>query len=189
MLPRLPRCSKVRFDRPYLHPFQPPGAEAEVKLTIHQQRFKAEGFASTGGQGVDVLVPFLWTWRGLPCGRRMPSPAPGSPAQNHPPRLLAPSSPPPAVWDSSIVLAKMFERHAARFAGKRCLDLSAGCGLPGVVLSKLGARVTATDLAPNLALLEKNAKANGGCCSGAPLGAAGLRLAWLWLSSCFAEQH
>jgi predicted nicotinamide N-methyase len=96
----------VRFDRPYLHPFQ--GGH----LTIHQQRFRELGFAST-------------------------------------------------VWDSSVVLAKHLENCAQRYAGKRCLDLSAGCGLPGIVLSKLRARVTATDLAPNLALLRKNAAANG----------------------------
>lgn len=68
----------------------------------------------------------------------------------------------PAVWDSSIVLGKLFERQADAVAGKRCLDLSAGCGLPGLVLAKLGAgSVVATDLAPNLPLLRKNAEANG----------------------------
>lgn len=36
-----------------------------------------------------------------------------------------------AVWDSSIVVAKFFERWGNRWAGKRCLDLSAGCGLVG----------------------------------------------------------
>ena len=37
-----------------------------------------------------------------------------------------------AVWDSSIVAVKMFEkRGAAALAGRRCLDLSAGCGLVG----------------------------------------------------------
>lgn len=35
------------------------------------------------------------------------------------------------VWDSSIVVAKYFERWGGRWAGKRCLDLSAGCGLVG----------------------------------------------------------
>lgn len=44
----LPACSKVRFDRPYMHPFKPPGAGEEAKLTIHQARFKEQGFASTG---------------------------------------------------------------------------------------------------------------------------------------------
>lgn len=108
---------RVRFERPYLHPLALPGGEGgaaqQQQLTVHQQRFRAEGFAST-------------------------------------------------VWDSSIVLAKYFERHAGRYAGARCLDLSAGCGLPGLVLARLGARVTATDLSPNLPLLEKNAAANGG---------------------------
>ena len=37
----------------------------------------------------------------------------------------------PAVWDSSIVMAKYFEVHAAELKGRRCLDLSAGCGLVG----------------------------------------------------------
>lgn len=61
------------------------------------------------------------------------------------------------------MLAKLFERQADAVAGKRCLDLSAGCGLPGLVLAKLGAgSVVATDLAPNLPLLRKNAEANGG---------------------------
>ena len=36
-----------------------------------------------------------------------------------------------AVWDSSIVMAKYFEMHRAELVGKRCLDLSAGCGLVG----------------------------------------------------------
>ena len=90
-----------------MHPFR------GEQLTIHQARFKEQGFAST-------------------------------------------------VWDSSIVLAKYLEKNAARYAAARCLDLSAGCGLPGIVLAKLGAKVTATDLGPNLVLLEKNAKANGG---------------------------
>lgn len=106
------RPGKVRFDRPYMHPMTLPGGE-EVKLTVHQARFKEQGFAST-------------------------------------------------VWDSSIVLAKLFEKHAARFAGRRCLDLSAGCGLPGLALARLGAgQVVATDLAPNLPLLRKNSEANG----------------------------
>ncbi|KAL4419147.1 hypothetical protein ABPG77_002660 [Micractinium sp. CCAP 211/92] len=105
-------AGEVRFDRPYLHPMRLPSGE-EVKLTVHQARFKATGFAST-------------------------------------------------VWDSSIVLAKYFEKHPRRCAGRRCLDLSAGCGLPGLVLARLGAAsVTATDLGPNLALLRKNSDANG----------------------------
>ena len=41
--------SKVRFDRPYIHPMALPGSETEAKLTVHQARFKEQGFASTGG--------------------------------------------------------------------------------------------------------------------------------------------
>lgn len=64
------------------------------------------------------------------------------------------------VWDSSIVMAKFFERWAHRYAGKKCLDLSAGCGLVGIVLSRLGAHVTCTDLGPNLPFLKRNCDAN-----------------------------
>ena len=77
--------------------------------------------------------------------------------------MRMPAAAAPAVWDSSIVLAKFFEKHPQRCAGRRCLDLSAGCGLPGLALAKLGAAsVTVTDLGPNLALLSKNSEANGG---------------------------
>ncbi|KAI8472236.1 MAG: putative methyltransferase-domain-containing protein [Monoraphidium minutum] len=67
------------------------------------------------------------------------------------------------VWDSSIVLSKWAERWPARVAGRRCLDLSAGCGLVGIVLARLGAAVVATDLAPNLQLLRDNCDANAPC--------------------------
>lgn len=40
-----------------------------------------------------------------------------------------------AVWDSSIVMAKYFERWGENWRGKRCLDLSAGCGLVGALPS------------------------------------------------------
>lgn len=94
--------------------------------------------------------------------------AAGSPPNPSPPAPPPPlPHPTPAVWDSAIVLAKYFELHASRYGpGTRALDLSAGCGLPGLVLCKLGAEVTATDLRPNLPLLEKNAAANGAPCLG-----------------------
>ena len=37
------------------------------------------------------------------------------------------------MWDSSIVVAKYFEKIQEGLQGKRCLDLSAGCGLVGNV--------------------------------------------------------
>lgn len=53
--PFLSSTCRVRFDQPYLHPFTLPGGE-EVKLTLHQQRFKQEGFASTVWDSSIVLV-------------------------------------------------------------------------------------------------------------------------------------
>ena len=72
------------------------------------------------------------------------------------------------VWDSSIVLARYLETQradgvpedSAAFAGARCVELGAGCGLPGLVLASLGAEVVMTDLAANLPLLRANAEAN-----------------------------
>jgi predicted nicotinamide N-methyase len=64
------------------------------------------------------------------------------------------------VWDSSIVLARFLELHAADYRGRRCIELGAGCGLPGLVLHSLGADVTLTDLEGNLPLLEINARGN-----------------------------
>ncbi len=49
------RPDKVRFDRPYLHPMRLPGGE-EIKLTVHQARFKEQGFASTGGCWVTACL-------------------------------------------------------------------------------------------------------------------------------------
>jgi hypothetical protein len=36
-----------------------------------------------------------------------------------------------AVWDSAIVLSKYIEKWPAKVCGKRCIELGAGCGLPG----------------------------------------------------------
>ena len=64
------------------------------------------------------------------------------------------------IWDSAIVLARYLERHADQFRGRHCIELGAGCGLPGLVLHALGADVTLTDLEGNLELLGANARAN-----------------------------
>ncbi|GIM06704.1 hypothetical protein Vretimale_10941 [Volvox reticuliferus] len=66
------------------------------------------------------------------------------------------------VWDSSIVVAKMLERNPDLVVGRAVLDLSAGCGLVAIVAARLGARRTvATDLSPNLPLLQRNCERNG----------------------------
>lgn len=72
------------------------------------------------------------------------------------------------VWDSSIVLARFLEREGhERHRGSRCVELGAGCGLPGLVLAALGARATLTDLPENLPLLRANAEANAASAPGA----------------------
>ncbi len=63
------------------------------------------------------------------------------------------------VWDSAIVLSRYLERRGVR-PGAHCVELGAGCGLPGLVLASLGARVTLTDLPDNLPLLQRNVSAN-----------------------------
>eukprot|EP00878_Enallax_costatus_P020815 GHUV01022015.1.p1 GENE.GHUV01022015.1~~GHUV01022015.1.p1 ORF type:complete len:122 (+),score=33.13 GHUV01022015.1:553-918(+) len=76
------RPDKDRFHRPYKHTITLPTSHTSTTLSIKQQKFGPEGFAST-------------------------------------------------VWDSSIVMAKYIEKWPQQVAGKRCLDLSAGCGLVG----------------------------------------------------------
>jgi len=63
------------------------------------------------------------------------------------------------VWPSAPALA---EQLAGRVRdGDRILELGCGLGLPGLVAARLGARVTATDWAPDaLELLAANAERN-----------------------------
>lgn len=176
------RPDKVRFHRPYSHVVHT-GEGVRIPLTIHQARFEAQGFASTGAPEADLgctcgvhagvmhcgcFVRGCETV-GLPRARTVGSgrvlgahdldgsTAGGPSPSSHHPRT---------VWDSSIVVSKMCEWQAARWRGKRCLDLSAGCGLVGITLRTLGAQVTATDLEPNLPLLRRNCQENGVCDGG-----------------------
>ncbi|PRP80522.1 hypothetical protein PROFUN_11835 [Planoprotostelium fungivorum] len=65
------------------------------------------------------------------------------------------------VWDSSIVLSKYFQKALDDSVnGKSCLELGCGCGLPGLVLGKLGAKVLLTDLKDTLDITQKNIDAN-----------------------------
>jgi 2-polyprenyl-3-methyl-5-hydroxy-6-metoxy-1,4-benzoquinol methylase len=70
--------------------------------------------------------------------------------------------PPSTVWDSSIVVSKYLEMHQEDLIlGRKCLDLSAGCGLCALVASRCGAQeVMATDLEENLTLLRENCDSN-----------------------------
>ena len=87
-----------------------------------------------------------------------PPPPPLPPPLSIDQRPFGPEGFASTVWDSSIVVAKMIEMRMAEYAGKACLDLSAGCGLPAAVLAALGSckAVVATDLPANLPLLRRN---------------------------------
>jgi predicted nicotinamide N-methyase len=64
------------------------------------------------------------------------------------------------LWPSGLALA----RHVAalRVSGLRVVELGAGLGLPSLAAALAGARVLATDWAPDaVPLLERNAAANG----------------------------
>ena len=54
------------------------------------------------------------------------------------------------LWDGAYILARYLEHLAAlqpaRWTGRRCVELGAGCGLTGLVAWVLGADVTFTDL-------------------------------------------
>jgi predicted nicotinamide N-methyase len=66
------------------------------------------------------------------------------------------------LWPASIALAREIAMHAGVLSGARLLELGAGTGMPGIVASTLGARVTQSDkheLA--LDLCRRNAERNG----------------------------
>jgi predicted nicotinamide N-methyase len=64
------------------------------------------------------------------------------------------------LWPSAAALARVMGGRALR--GRRCLELGCGLGLVGLAAAAAGARVTATDWAPDsIALLERNAARNG----------------------------
>ncbi|XP_057824880.2 uncharacterized protein LOC131036885 [Cryptomeria japonica] len=65
------------------------------------------------------------------------------------------------VWDSAIVLSKYLEKWPHIVGEKDCIELGAGCGLPGIVAAYLGASsVRLTDFPENLDLLQRNVIAN-----------------------------
>ena len=49
------------------------------------------------------------------------------------------------LWPASIALAHEIANHAQSLRGARVLELGAGTGVPGIVASSFGARVTQTD--------------------------------------------
>jgi predicted nicotinamide N-methyase len=66
------------------------------------------------------------------------------------------------VWPAARALAGELARRGPELAGKRVLELGCGLALPALVAAKLGARVTATDLHPDVpAFLARNLELNG----------------------------
>ncbi|KAL2613080.1 hypothetical protein R1flu_024772 [Riccia fluitans] len=71
------------------------------------------------------------------------------------------------VWDSSLVFVKFLERNCkkgefsrAKLAGKRVIELGAGCGLAGLGMALLGCDVVVTDQVEVLPLLLRNVERN-----------------------------
>ena len=128
-----PRSDEERFDQPYEFPFGPD--DAQTTLRIEQRRFGPE------------VRRKRWLWHVLRFRLTV--------------TLQGFAS---TVWDSSIVLSKYLERRfgagPAALAGRRAVELGAGCGLVSCVLARLGADVTATDMEGNLPLLRDNLAAN-----------------------------
>jgi len=65
------------------------------------------------------------------------------------------------LWESAVALAKWIATHAGLVENSRLLELGAGAGLPGLVASRVGAKVFQTDhLAEALLLAQANAERN-----------------------------
>ncbi|KAL3680065.1 hypothetical protein R1sor_023021 [Riccia sorocarpa] len=71
------------------------------------------------------------------------------------------------VWDSSLVFVKFLERNCkkgefsrAKLAGKRVIELGAGCGLAGLGMALLGCDVVVSDQIEVLPLLLRNVERN-----------------------------
>ncbi|CAI7862626.1 unnamed protein product [Closterium sp. NIES-54] len=74
-----------------------------------------------------------------------------------------------SVWEASLVFAKWLEKNhendecelsGSKVAGKRAVELGAGCGIAGMAMALLGCDVTATDIQPVLPILKRNLKRN-----------------------------
>ena len=64
------------------------------------------------------------------------------------------------LWPAGMALARALDGRS--LGGRRVLELGCGLGIPSLVAARAGARVLATDWAPEaLALLERNAARNG----------------------------
>ncbi|XP_075118966.1 EEF1A lysine methyltransferase 3 [Leptodactylus fuscus] len=64
------------------------------------------------------------------------------------------------VWDAALSLCNYFEEHKLDFKGKKVIELGAGTGIVGILVSLLGGLVTITDLPHALPQIRKNISVN-----------------------------
>ncbi|XP_075055431.1 EEF1A lysine methyltransferase 3 [Mixophyes fleayi] len=64
------------------------------------------------------------------------------------------------VWDAALHLCEYFEEQKLNFKGKKIIELGAGTGIVGILVSLLGGHVTLTDLPQILPQIKKNVSAN-----------------------------
>ncbi|XP_073519362.1 LOW QUALITY PROTEIN: EEF1A lysine methyltransferase 3 [Phyllobates terribilis] len=64
------------------------------------------------------------------------------------------------VWDAALYLCTYFEEQKLNFQGKKVIELGAGTGIVGILVSLLGGDVTVTDLPHALPQIRKNVLAN-----------------------------
>ncbi|KAM4796046.1 elongation factor Ts, mitochondrial [Rhinophrynus dorsalis] len=64
------------------------------------------------------------------------------------------------VWDAALYLCSYIEEQKLNFIGKKVIELGAGTGVVGILVSLLGGHVTLTDLPHALPQIKKNVFAN-----------------------------
>ncbi|XP_028654490.2 EEF1A lysine methyltransferase 3-like [Erpetoichthys calabaricus] len=64
------------------------------------------------------------------------------------------------VWDAAVCLCRYFEEQKFDFTGRRIIELGAGTGIVGILISLLGGDVTITDLPLALQQIQYNVAAN-----------------------------
>ncbi|XP_040281871.1 EEF1A lysine methyltransferase 3 [Bufo bufo] len=64
------------------------------------------------------------------------------------------------VWDAALYLCTYLEEEKLNVKGKRVIELGAGTGIVGILVSLLGGHVTVTDLPHVLPQIRKNVSAN-----------------------------
>ncbi|KXZ53523.1 hypothetical protein GPECTOR_7g973 [Gonium pectorale] len=160
------RPDRDRFQRPYVHPLRLPDG-AEVKLTLEQARFRsgAEGFASTVWDSSIVVAKLLE--RATAAAVATAAAASAVAAEGATAADASGDGDGAGGGDSTLGGDGAGGAGSAAadcsVLGRGVMDLSAGCGLVAAVAGRLGAaRVVATDLPPNLPLLDRNCQRNAG---------------------------